>query len=150
MGWSGADAPRGVLHVRDGKWAVTQLLPCHHHHLLQRQSHYQVRRRRPKRRREREKEEKKPPSHLYTTTTLCGARLLTWRRPAAALKGREKTFFLPSLSLSLSFKRRGHDRTAAAPYVLLSDSLSLSLLWKKYEISASKVRRGSKGGGERV
>ena len=148
MGWSGADAPRGVLHVRDGKWAVTQLLPCHHHHLLQRQSHYQVRRRRPKRRREREKEEKKPPSHLYTTTTLCGARLLTWRRPAAALKGREKTFFLPSLSLSLSKDAVTIGQQQLRTYYF--PTLSLSLLWKKYEISASKVRRGSKGGGERV
>ena len=70
----------------------------------------------------------------------------------AAGSGAKRTWenVFSSLSFSLSFKRRGHDRTAAAPYVLLSDSLSLSLLWKKYEISASKVRRGSKGGGERV
>ena len=146
MGWSGADAPRGVLHVRDGKWAVTQLLPCHHHHLLQRQSHYQVRRRRPKRRREREKEEKKPPSHLYTTTTLCGARLLTWRRPAAALKGREKTFFLPSLSLSLSKDAVTIGQQQLRTYYFPTLSLSLSSLEKIWNIGLQGKKRFKRRG----
>ena len=66
----------------------------------------------------------------------------------AAGSGAKRTWenVFSSLSFSLSFKRRGHDRTAAAPYVLLSDSLSLSSLEKIWNIGLQGKKRFKRRG----